>query len=225
MGINVDNDKFWENYRQGFHSIGETLNQLEVDAVSLFLTSFRADERLQDFRWAAYILVTARWEQDRFTAPRERGGEVYLRYLLGKLGNSPAPSKHHHVLYRGGGPCHVTGLDNYRLVDSKLGLAGRLIKSPELITEPSIAYETAIRGHIEGWFSGGKHTLPMYFNDVKEDPREARRIINGGEFNIAKTALGLKPAQRGKRHNQCVEAIASQEAWYRVIKQAITAAM
>lgn len=223
MSLRVDRDAFWKKYRSGLKSLQESLEEVEVTTVNGFLDKLESDDRVSSLRYASYMLVTARWEQDRYRAPRERGSEAYLRYLLGKLGNSSDPARKHHILYRGGGPCHTTGLDNYRFVDAKLGLDGDLVLHPEKIINPRIGYETMVRGHLEGWFSGGKHKLSSHFDGDSDDPRGARAIINGGELRIADAGLKLPPSKRTKRQLQCISALKAQISWYWVIQAAFRA--
>jgi hypothetical protein len=104
----------------------------------------------------AYILATAFWESGRTMQPvREKGGEKYLR------------SKKYYP-WVGEGLVQITWERNHK----KFGATA----PGQMMTWPR-ALDALFRGMILGMFTGKR--LNQYFNDVKEDPREARRIVNG----------------------------------------------
>jgi putative chitinase len=62
--------------------------------------------------------------------------------------------------------------------DTLILQADTLVKQPELVLEPPIAYAIAARGMREGWFTGKK--LSDFIQDGKPpDYINTRRIING----------------------------------------------
>ena len=104
----------------------------------------------------AYILATAFWESGRTMQPvREKGGEKYLR------------SKKYYP-WVGEGLVQITWERNHR----KFGATA----PGQMLTWPK-ALDALFRGMTQGMFTGKR--LSQYFSDQKEDPREARRIVNG----------------------------------------------
>lgn len=110
-----------------------------------------------DIRWLAYMLATA-WHETAHTLQpvMEYGGEKYLK------------SKKYYP-YFGRGYVQLTWKSNYE----KYGIAD----TPERALDPDFAAHVMIDGMVKGTFTGKK--LSDYFNAKKEDPVNARRIING----------------------------------------------
>lgn len=110
-----------------------------------------------DIRWLAYALATA-WHETAFTFEPviEYGGEAYLK------------SKDYYPYY-GRGYVQLTWKSNYE----KYGIA----QTPERALDPDFAAHILIDGMIRGVFTGKK--LGDYFNETKNDPIQARRIVNG----------------------------------------------
>jgi putative chitinase len=109
-----------------------------------------------DIRWLAYILATTFHETAATMQPiKERGGEKYLK------------SKRYYPWY-GRGLVQITWEENYK----KYG-----IKNPDDALKWDKALYVLFHGSINGVYTGRK--LSHYFNDKIDDPRGARRIING----------------------------------------------
>jgi putative chitinase len=83
--------------------------------------------------------------------------------------------------YIGRGFVQLTWEDNYRKATQKLGLTGSddLVKYPDRALDLVIATNVMFRGMAEGWFTGKR--LDQYFNASKDDPVNARQIINGND--------------------------------------------
>lgn len=77
--------------------------------------------------------------------------------------------------YRGQGPIQLTFLDNYRLMEQKIGLP--LVDHPEHARIPHIGIEIACIF----WKEKGLDAV-----DDDEDVRAERRKVNGGELGLAK---------------------------------------
>lgn len=110
---------------------------------------------LTDTRWLAYMLATVFHETAATMQPIvERGSKAYLQ------GKPYYP-------WIGRGLVQITWKENY----DKFG-----IKRPEKALEWGTALDIMFRGMTEGLFAG--KSLKQYFNDRKDDPIGARRIIN-----------------------------------------------
>jgi predicted chitinase len=126
------------------------------------------------------MLATAYHETGRTMQPvLERGGAAYFTKLYwlnkkvaGWLGNKSAADA---VKYCGRGYVQITGLINYSRFSKILGID--LINTPQLACEPQNAADIMVLGMTQGKYTGKK--LGDYFNDTKNDPLNARRIING----------------------------------------------
>jgi hypothetical protein len=83
--------------------------------------------------------------------------------------------------YIGRGFVQLTWEDNYRRATEKLGLSGTddLVKYPDRALDLVIATNVMFRGMVEGWFTNKK--LSSYFSSTKDDPLNARQIINGND--------------------------------------------
>ena len=187
-----DRKKFFEEYRSRFGPLTQEL----VDALEVLLSRIEQDNRFgsteTDRRKLAYCLATFKWETAHTMKPiDERGGSTYFnsRYgpqtKVGKmLGNTKAGDG---ALFHGRGYVQLTGRRNYTKAK---GLTGAdLLADPERAKEPELAYQIAIQGMIDGWFTGKK--LGQFIKDGQSpDFENARTIINGHDkaANIADIA-------------------------------------
>lgn len=116
-----------------------------------------------DNRKLAYILATIYHETAATMLPiTEYGSDKYLK------------SKKYYP-FIGRGFIQLTWDYNYKHVGNIIGQ--KLYEHPELALHPAIAAEIAVRGMVDGWFTGRK--LRDYINSEKQDYTNARRIING----------------------------------------------
>lgn len=129
--------------------------QSQVDGFTRILDEWEL-RRLSDPRWLANILAQT-WHETacRMQPVREFGGEAYLR------------SKPYYP-WVGEGLIQVTWEANHR----KFGAT----RPGHLMTWP-IALQALFDGMIGGMFTGRK--LADYFNETRDDPLNARRIVNG----------------------------------------------
>jgi predicted chitinase len=83
--------------------------------------------------------------------------------------------------YIGRGFVMITWEDNYRHASQQLALTGKrdLVEHPELALDSLISSRILFRGMAEGWFTGKK--LGQYFSATKDDPVNARQIVNGND--------------------------------------------
>ena len=187
-----DRTKFFEGYRSRFGPLTQEL----VDALEFLLGQIEADKRFPgsetDRRQLAYCLATFKWETAHTMKPiDERGGNKYFntRYgpqtKVGKmLGNTKAGDG---ALFHGRGYVQLTGRRNYAKAKDLTGVD--LTATPDRAKEPELAYEIAVQGMKDGWFTGKK--LSQFIKDgVSPDYENARTIINGHDkaANIADIA-------------------------------------
>lgn len=194
-----DSKKLLEGYTKRF---GPLTNNL-VDAFTFLFGKISTDARFADTdtdrRKLAYCLATFKWETAHTMQPiDERGGDAYFnrRYgpqtSVGKmLGNTKAGDG---ALYHGRGYVQITGRNNYAKAKKLTGVD--LISEPNRAKEPELAYQIAIQGMMDGWFTGKK--LSNYFIGDNADYLNARRIINGQDQaeKIADIARGYSEILR-----------------------------
>ncbi len=138
---------------------GRKLTQLQVNGINTILQECEG----LDKRFTAYILATVFHETAQQMQPvKEFGGEAYLR------------SKAYYPYY-GRDLVHTTWKGNYEKVKRFSGID--VVANPDLIGQMPLAAKVAVVFMMKGWFTGKK--LADYFNEIKTDPVNARRIING----------------------------------------------
>lgn len=176
-----DHKKFFDGYRTRFGVLTQDL----VDAIEVLLTLIEKDSRFSgsetDRRQLAYCLATFKWETAHTMKPiDEHGSDAYFnsRYgpqtRVGKtLGNTQPGDG---ALFHGRGYVQVTGRRNYTKAKTLTGVD--LLTDPDRAKTPELAYEIAIQGMKDGWFTGKK--LGNFIKDgAPPDYENARTIING----------------------------------------------
>jgi hypothetical protein len=116
----------------------------------------------------AYLLATSAWETAHTMKPVREAFWLTENWRKANLRYYP---------WYGRGFVQLTWETNYKRADTELGLNGALITNPELALDGEIAAKIAIKGMVEGWFTGKK--LSNYITLQKSDFVGARRIING----------------------------------------------
>jgi putative chitinase len=176
-----DRKKFFDAYRERFGPLTQAL----VDAMEFLLAQIEQDKRFAgtstDRRQLAYCLATFKWETAHTMEPiDEHGGDAYFnkRYgpgtKVGKmLGNTQAGDG---ARFHGRGYVQLTGRTNY--TKAKTLTKKDCLTNPDLAKDPALAYEIAIQGMKDGWFTGKK--LSNFIKDGSSPNYEdARTIING----------------------------------------------
>jgi putative chitinase len=148
------------------------LEQIHVDGQSIILAVWEYQSGgtpMTDVRWLAYMLATVYHETAQRMWPiTEYGSDSYLQ------GKDYWP-------YIGRGFVMLTWEENYRFASTALALVDErdLVEHPEMALDSLIATRILFRGMAEGWFTDRK--LGQYFNADKDDPVNARQIINGND--------------------------------------------
>jgi hypothetical protein len=169
-----------------------SLDQSQVDGFNRLLQAMGA--AAWPIAWVAYGLATAWWETAKKMQPVEEG------YYLG-----PEKAKRHqrglrYFPHYGRGDVQLTHDFNYRIMDEKLGLGGKLIANPDLALDPEISAKIMVVGMEQGLFTGKK--LGDYLGEPTDaNFRQCRKIINGTDraADIARVAQAMLQAlQAGK---------------------------
>jgi hypothetical protein len=168
--MRFDREIFFDSVRDKLFD--GALTQQQVDGCGVILGLWEGQYTgtpMSDPRWLAYILATVYHECATTMWPiTEYGSQSYLQ------GKPYYP-------YIGRGFVMITWEDNYRRASQELSLTGTrdLVSHPELALDSLIAARILFRGMAEGWFTGAK--LGHYFNATRDDPVNARQIVNGND--------------------------------------------
>ncbi|ACM26538.1 hypothetical protein [Rhizobium rhizogenes] len=145
---------------------GGRLTQPQVDGINALLAASASLPAAQ----VAYVLATAYHETAETMQP-------IAEYGRGKGRAYGKPGRNGGQIPYGRGFVQTTWDANYERTDKELGLGGALVKNYNLLlTDTNMAAQAAVRGMVEGWYTGRK--LANYFG-ARNDPVNARRIING----------------------------------------------
>lgn len=156
------------------------LSRSQVSGMEFLVGSMEDDIAVYNVKYAAYMMATVQHETGRKFQPiREWGSDSYLdQYDTGKkakaLGNTPEDDDDG-ILYCGRGYSMLTGAANYAKFGKALGIP--LLDHPDMALDPAAAYRILSLGMTAGMFTGKK--LADYFAFGRENPVEARRIVNG----------------------------------------------
>jgi hypothetical protein len=169
----INRDIYFDSVRDSLFS--GALEQIHVDGQSVILAVWEyqaGGTPMSDLRWLAYMLATTYHETaQRMWPVTEYGSQSYLE------GKDYWP-------YVGRGFVQLTWEDNYDKASKALALIDErdLVDHPEMALDSLIATRILFRGMAEGWFTGRK--LGQYFSDEKDDPLNARQIINGNDDDV-----------------------------------------
>lgn len=155
------------------------LTKSQVDGINFKLDAFDK-AGIKDSRWRAYMLATSYHETARRMQPIEEYGKGKGRPYGQKLKHSRKPYTHPDKLYYGRGDVQLTWFENYELMGKLLNAP--LLENPDLALNPEISARIMIEGMTKGKSNRGDFTgvsLETYFSSTKDDPVNARRIING----------------------------------------------
>jgi putative chitinase len=167
-----------------------------------------------------YLLAT--WER-HFEEPNPRDGDKWLAYALATFFHETAetmqpieeygkgsgksygqPAGPHGQKYYGRGHVQLTWEENYKkgqqFLKDRYNVDADIHPNAHKMLHNETSALVSYDGMIHGWFTGVG--LPTYFNSTVEDPKNARRIVNGtdkadliaGYYWKFKTALKKVPA-------------------------------
>jgi len=175
-----DQKNFFDAYRQRFGPLTQPL----VEALEFLIGKIEGDTRFgttdADRRQIAYCLATFKWETaGSFEPIDEHGSSKYFNSRYGpqtkvgkELGNTESGDG---ALFHGRGFVQLTGRANYRKASKLTGTD--LVAQPDAAKDPDLAYQIAVQGMLDGWFTGKK--LSDFIQPISApDFENARRIIN-----------------------------------------------
>jgi hypothetical protein len=176
-----DRKKFFDGYRKTFGPLTQDL----VNALEFLLGRVEGDARFPGSdtarRQLAYCLATFKWETAHTLQPiDEIGTDASFNKRYGPqtkvgqaLGNTQIGDG---ARFHGRGYVQLTGRANYNKAKKLTGID--LLIAPHRAKEPALAYEIAMQGMRDGWFTGRK--LSQFIKDgAPPDYENARTIING----------------------------------------------
>lgn len=172
----IDRKYFFDYVRD---HLFKSYKQSQVDGLNVIL-DYWEDNGYYDGRHLAYILATTYHETAHTIQPLEEYGKGKGRPYGKKLKMSGISYSVPDKIYYGRGFVQLTWYENYENMGRLLGY--NLLGNPELACNPDIAVRVLFEGMTKGASSFGDFTgkcLEQYFNDDKEDPINARRIVNG----------------------------------------------
>lgn len=173
--------RFFDTYRSRFGPLTQDL----VDALEFLLGQIEPDDRFDDTdkdrRQLAYCLATFKWETQHTMRPidefgsadhfnKRYGPQTKVGKMLGNIFDGDGDTFH------GRGYVQLTGRANYTKAGRRF--EQELVTQPVQAKQPHLAYQIAIQGMKEGWFTGRK--LDQFITAGKAPEFErARAIING----------------------------------------------
>ena len=156
-----------------------TLTNKQKEGINYKLKTFDIYD-ITDDRWRAYMLATSYHETARTMQPIEERGKGAGKPYGQRRKYSGAIYAEPDKLFFGRGDVQLTWYENYELMGRLLDLP--LLNEPELALNPFVSARIMIEGMTRGRSNRGDFTgvsLENYFNANREDPFNARRIING----------------------------------------------
>jgi len=188
----IDRDTFFSYARRA--PFGNRLSSGQVEGLTATLDEWER-RRLGDRRWLAYMLATDFHESAGTMQPvieTRRAGEpanpsietaiarLEASWKAGKLPWVKTPywrKDEQGRSWLGRGKPQLTHRDNYRKISLVIGVD--LVRKPELMLRMDVATKALFAGMTGGIFTGQK--LADFFNEDRDDPVGARKIVNGTE--------------------------------------------
>jgi putative chitinase len=165
-----DRNAYFDSVRPLF---GGQLTQRQVDGQNYLLDVWEAHFD-QSREWLAYALATVFHETAQTMVPLEEYGRG-----SGKSYGQPVGP--YEQVYYGRGHVQLTWEANYMngetFLKQRYGIDVPMHRYPGRMLEDEPSALVLYDGMIHGWFTGVG--LPQYFNATLEDPRNARKIVNG----------------------------------------------
>ena len=155
------------------------LKQSQVDGIAAILAEWNK-RQLTDLRWLAYIVATVYHETAGTMQPIEEYGRGHNRTYGYKVKYSGKHYSSPDEVYYGRGHTQNTWYENYEMLTKEAKKAGHdwdFLNKPATLLQMHPSIWATFHCMLNGKYTGKK--LSHYFNEVKNDPINARRIING----------------------------------------------
>jgi hypothetical protein len=184
----IDRKIFFDSVRASL--FGGSMDQSQVDGQSFILDEWEQNPVGSDRRWLAYALGTTYHETSKEMQPIEEYGKG-----SGMSYGRPDPVTGQ--TYYGRGYVQLTWRSNYERATRELGLSGSddLEWHAERALDQRIAADVMFLGMAQGWFRSGSdgkpNSFPKYFSASKEDPYNAREIVNGDKSTVPSWSNGV----------------------------------
>ena len=154
------------------------LTPKQIEGMDAILTYWE-NNGFHDGRHLAYVFATAAWETDKTMQPIEEYGKGKTRPYGRKQKYSGEKYTTPDKIYFGRGHTQNTWFEIYEKLTKlakKQGKDWDFLNNPELLLQMEQSVWATFTAMGTGLYTGKK--LSDYFNDTKEDPINARRIIN-----------------------------------------------
>jgi len=174
--MQINRKQFYTDFKAVFK---KSILQKQLEGIEAIFNEWERSG-FSDIRWLAYMLATAWHETDKTMQPIEEYGKGKTRPYGKKIKHSGVAYVFPNKIFYGRGHVMLTWYENYEIMGRLLGID--LLKNPELALTMEVAVKIMFEGMTRGASSFGDFTgkcLEMYFNESKQDPIGARRIING----------------------------------------------
>lgn len=171
-----DPKKFFDVVRAELY--GGIINQSQVDGFNYLLAvwerHFEKNNPRDGTNWLSYCLATVYHETAYTIQPIDEYGKGKGK----KYGEPAGPYK---LIYYGRGFPQLTWWENYCKgrdnIKKRYSIICDLEKEPQRMLEHEVSALVIYDGMVYGWFTGV--SLQNYFNGTTEDPKNARKIVNG----------------------------------------------
>ncbi len=155
--------------------------QPQVDGLDAILTYWETGT-YSDLRHLAYILATAYHETGKRMQPIRECFALTDEEACRRLALKPYSFKDPitEKAYFGRGLVQLTWKENYKRMSKYVGLD--LVANPDYLLDMNISIQVLFEGMLKGESNRGDFTgvsLETYFNAERNDPINARKIING----------------------------------------------
>lgn len=172
--ITFDRQTYYDAIKE---SLFGSFTQEQVDGQNVLLAVAELQMNTGEFtdlRWLGYMLATTYHETAQRMWPIEEYGK-------GSGHDYGEPDPETGQTYYGRGFVQLTWRDNYAKATDELELEDDrdIEMHADKALDCLIATRVLFKGMREGWFTGKK--LEQYFNPDKNDPVNARQIINGND--------------------------------------------
>ena len=173
----METDKFFNEINKNLFK--GSLSNRQKQGINYKLKAFDKHDNTDD-RWRAYMLATSYHETARTMQPIEESGKGAGKPYGQKYKYNRTIYVEPNRLFYGRGDVQLTWFENYEMMGRLLNLP--LLNEPELALVPEISASIMIEGMTRGRSNRGDFTgvsLENFFNANREDPFNARKIING----------------------------------------------